>query len=441
MSGEECTERSEKLQDLLEITSQEAGRESGFVKRASKLTAAIFVKSMVLGLLEKGDASLLDFVEVSSQLGVTISESGFAQRMNEGAVRLLRTMVQAGIEQLGELLTHDTDLFKGFSAVTIIDGTQVKLPESCADWFRGNGKTTSAASAKIQVGYEYLSGTFSALVVGNGRDPDQNCRLPVTLAKPGSLALFDLGYFKQTALAAIDAAKAFFVTRLQTQTALYWQAADQQPADVITHIEQQQQDCGEVTAYLGAKARLRVRIVYRRLPAHQVAKKRRHAQRLAKKNKRTCSPRHLQFLAWQVCITNVPISRWSANQVLLVYRLRWQIELVFKLWKSHAQLTTVRCERPERVACLLYAHLLGMLLFYWLIAPARADSLLTELSPVKAFNLLQKAMPTLIRRIAAGWQTVANRLARFYSDLARFAQKSSRPQMPSTRQRLLSEGI
>lgn len=441
MSEQEFIERSEKLQDFLEITSRQAGRESGFVKRASKLSAAVFVKSMVLGLLGKGDASLTDLVEVSSKLGVNISESGFAQRMNKAAVSMLRELVQAGIAQLGELVTHDSALFKGFSTVNIIDSTQIKLAESCAGWFRGNGKTTSTASAKIQVCYEYLTGTFSALEVGNGRTPDQNCTLPVDLAKANSLTLMDLGYFKQGLLAAIDAAQAFFVTRLQTQTALYCQASDEQQMDIITQIEQQGSDCGEVSAYLGAKARLLVRIVYRRLPAQEVAKKRRHAQRLAKKNKRTCSARHLQFLAWQLCITNVPISRWSASQVLLVYRLRWQIELVFKLWKSHAKLTTVRYERPERVACLLYAHLLAMLIFYWLIAPARCASPLSELSSVKAFKLLQKAIPSLIHRIARHWRHVANRLARFYRDLARFAQKSNRRKTPSTRQRLLAQGI
>ena len=130
MSENEFTKRSEKLQDFLEITSRQAGRESGFVKRASKLTAAVFVKSLVLGLLEKGDASLSDLVQVSAKLDVKISESGLAQRMNERAVTMLRGLVQAGIEQLGELLTHDKRLFSGFSAVNIIDSTQVKLPDN-----------------------------------------------------------------------------------------------------------------------------------------------------------------------------------------------------------------------------------------------------------------------------------------------------------------------
>ncbi|MEP7287747.1 MAG: IS4 family transposase, partial [Chloroflexota bacterium] len=334
MSDQEFTQYSERLQDFLEITSREAGRDSGFVQRTSKLTAAMFVKTIVLGLLGKGEASLTELVEVSARLGVDISESGFAQRMNAGAVRLLRQLVQAGIAQLGEHLTHDKWLFKTFSAVHIIDSTQVKMPDSCAGMFRGNGKTTPTASAKIQVSYEYLSATFTALSVGNGRDPDQRCPFPVEQATPGSVLLFDLGYFKQEVLAAIHAAHAFFVTRLLTQTALYWQAADAEQADVIGHIERQRQSSGEVHVYLGRTSRLPVRVVYQALPPGQVAQKRRRAQRLAKEQHRAVSAHHLRCLAWQLCITNVPTTRWSASQVLVVYRLRWHIELIFKLWKS-----------------------------------------------------------------------------------------------------------
>jgi hypothetical protein len=361
--------------------------------------------------------------------------------MNDRAVTMLRQLVQAGIEQLGERITHDKRLFKGFKAVNIVDSTQIRLPESCGLMFRGNGEGTAKASVKIQVSYEYLSGTFNALSIGNGRDPDQNCTFPVEYAIADSVTLFDLGYFKQGALAAIHQAKAFFVTRLQTQTALYWQLVDERQADVIGYIEQQKQPSGEVLVYLGAKARLPVRVIYHSLPDEQVAKKRRQAQRNAKKNKRVCSERLLRFLAWHMCVTNVPATRWSVSQVLLVYRLRWQIELIFKLWKSQAKLSTLRYDRPERVACLLYAHLLGLLIFYWLIAPYRAPTDCTELSPVKAFKLLQTAIPPLIRRIAAGWQKVPSRLARFYRDLARFAQKSIRLKNPSTRLRLLREGV
>ncbi len=140
-------------------------------------------------------------------------------------------------------------------------------------------------------------------------------------------------------------------------------------------------------------------------------------------------------------MTNVPASRWNASQVLLVYRVRWQIELVFKLWKSQAKLTTMRYQRPERIACVLYAHLLGLLLFYWIISPYRSLRDTSELSPVKAFKLCQKMLPVLIQHLATDWDAVAHTLSQFVRDLEDFAQSSKRRKTPSTRQRLLAQGI
>jgi len=50
---------------------------------------------------------------------------------------------------------------------------------------------------------------------------------------------------------------------------------------------------------------------------------------------------------------------------LVVARVRWQIELLFKLWKSHAYLDAWRSANPWCILCELYAKLLGMLLFRW----------------------------------------------------------------------------
>ncbi len=266
---------------------------------------------------------------------------------------------------------------------------------------------------------------------------DQKCTFPVDFAQAGSLTLFDLGYFNQAALAAIANAQAFFVTRLNTQVALYWVAEDPKAADILGYLEAQPEGMGEVSVFLGDHTRL----IYRRLPDKQVAEKCRKAWRNAHKKGRMCSAARLRAFAWQLCVTNVPLSRWTPHHVLQVYRLRGQIELIFKLWKSQAKLTTIRAHRPARVLCLLYAHLLGLLIFQALIAPYRALSEDIELSPVKAFHFFQAALPSLIRRIADGWSTVTYRLSRFTQKIARFAQKSHRPHAPSTRHSFLRQGI
>jgi hypothetical protein len=249
------------------------------------------------------------------------------------------------------------------------------------------------------------------------------------------LTLFDLGYFKLATLKAISAVGAWFITRLHPQTTVYWQATDPHSADVLGYLERQAAAVGEVTVYLGVDDRVPVRLVFSRLSDKQLAQKRRKARQNAKRKQRPCSATHLRWLAWHICITNLPAVRLSAQQVLLVYHLRWQIELVFKLWKSHAHLTTVRFTTPAHVTCLLYAHLLSLLLFQWLIAPFRFSKS-GELSPVKAFKRFQTFVPKLSRRIARGWHAVPACLARFFNDLQRLAQKTTRLKSPSTYQAL-----
>jgi hypothetical protein len=47
-------------------------------------------------------------------------------------------------------------------------------------------------------------------------------------------------------------------------------------------------------------------------------------------------------------------------------RVRWQVELLFKLWKSHGRIDEWRSEKPWRILCEIYMKLLGMLIHHWI---------------------------------------------------------------------------
>ena len=49
------------------------------------------------------------------------------------------------------------------------------------------------------------------------------------------------------------------------------------------------------------------------------------------------------------------------------WRARWQIELLFKLWKSHGHIDESRSGKPWRVLCEVYAKLLAMVVQHWLL--------------------------------------------------------------------------
>jgi hypothetical protein len=73
----------------------------------------------------------------------------------------------------------------------------------------------------------------------------------------------------------------------------------------------------------------------------------------------------LRLADWTIVLTNVPQDLLSVQEVLVLVRCRWQIELRWKLWKEHGKLDTWRSYKPERVLTEIYAKLLGLVITHW----------------------------------------------------------------------------
>lgn len=66
-------------------------------------------------------------------------------------------------------------------------------------------------------------------------------------------------------------------------------------------------------------------------------------------------------------ITNVAAEQLSLDEALVLQRLRWQIELLFKIWKQEGQVDQWRSKKPWRILTEAYAKLLGLLIEHWLV--------------------------------------------------------------------------
>jgi hypothetical protein len=64
-------------------------------------------------------------------------------------------------------------------------------------------------------------------------------------------------------------------------------------------------------------------------------------------------------------LTNVPQAQLAVEEALVLLRVRWQIELLWKLWKQHGKLDTWRSYKPERILTEIYAKLLGLVITHW----------------------------------------------------------------------------
>jgi len=424
------------LQYLLSDFSQGHARPTRFVQRKSPLNGAVFVQSMVLGGMKK-EVSLPRLAQISGTLGVPISAAGFDQRIDAEAVELLKRVFQETLRQAAGARSLDIALLARFSAVYLIDSTQVSLAPALAGDYPGSGGSASPAALKLQTLYELLSGTFTAIEVGAATVPDQTCRLHVEHSQPGALHLFDLGYFNQATLAELADRGAYFITRLEHQTGLFSDEQQPQRLQLLTLLRQLPGDRLEQTVQLGSKAHLPVRLLLVRLPQAEVEQRRRKAIAKHKAHGRMPTADYLELLAYQFFVTNVPADWLSFDHLLLLYRVRWQVELVFKLWKSQAGLAEIGPWRKARVEAQLYARLIGLTLFYHWSAPCRWQAG-KELSLPKAFARLQEQIGAFLRAIRRGWRGVYALLKRLSAQWTTFDLKTHRRKHPSTLHQLLA---
>jgi hypothetical protein len=123
----------------------------------------------------------------------------------------------------------------------------------------------------------------------------------------------------------------------------------------------------DVPIPLGAAHHLPARLLVRHVPAPVAEQRRHHLREEARRKGQPLSPRRLALAEWTLLITNVPAGLLSATEALVLVRARWQVERLFKLWKSHGLLDESRSGKPWRRLCELYAKMLALLLQHWLL--------------------------------------------------------------------------
>ena len=115
----------------------------------------------------------------------------------------------------------------------------------------------------------------------------------------------------------------------------------------------------ETTVWLSTTlGRFPVRLIAKALPQEMADHARQRARTRAKKQGRTLRDETLYACGFMLLLTNLPAAQWTAAQVLDLYRLRWQVEVLFHRWKSLLSLAHLRAHDPRMVQTYLLAKLL-----------------------------------------------------------------------------------
>jgi len=394
------------------------------------------VQTLILGCLDREQTSLRLWSEVAQELGCDITASSLDERLTYRLVGVLYEVLQGCIGHQLVVPQLPIKQLEELSRMLIIDSTAIQLPSALKDEFHGRSDV-ALGQLKLQVCYDYLAGQVCLLEMREGVEPDQVFHDWLAQMEAQALFIFDLGYFSQAVLDTLNRGQAYFLTRYQSQTNLY-EPETGAAIDLEAYLQQTTKTWIEMEVLLGAQVKTNVRLLARRVHPQELEARRRRAKREALKKGRTPSPRSLFLCDWEILVTNLP-AHWTIQQVFDLYRVRWQIELLFKGWKSYLEVNVLGSYRAERVLCQLFASLIGAILCQATFALLRFSG--SETSFFKSIHIIRRfiaRLPAIIRRHWFGILAWGRDLC---SAILKFGQQQNLEASPSSLRRLIYWGL
>ena len=331
------TQVMELLQGLLEEPMDVLARETGCVKRERKFSGSTLLSSLVLTVLRTPKPKPRDYRTTAAQLGVDVTENAIAQRFTHELVKFLEAALKRVVSHVLITEAPPIELLGRFTQVVIGDSTTITLPDEYAEQFPGCGGThgSGKAALKIQVLWDLRHGRLQILLEP-GRASDAKSPITELPLPAGSLSIFDLGYFSVDRFERVEQAEGYWLSRLQHGTTVC--DATGKPVALRKFLAKNaQRGVVDVRVQLGEK-RLPCRLLAVHVSPEIAARRRQKVREKALDHGREPSQEYLQLQEWTIFVTNCPPSLLSWKEVVVLYRARWQIERLFKLWKSYNRL-------------------------------------------------------------------------------------------------------
>jgi len=248
--------------------------------------------------------------------------------------------------------------------VRLLDGTLIKEPG------RTGGLWRIHYSLQIPtLTCDHLELT-SAAGAGNGETLK---RFP---ARPGDLVLAGRGFCRAAGIEALHRQGADVIVRLNTSN-LPLDTLNRAPFPLLMRLRELS-EAGQVGDWpvmiRGSTPPLEGRLCAVRKSQQAILKGQRRIQRKAQQGGPAPKPETLEYACYVVVFTTLWTVEFPAREVLEWYRLRWQIELVFKRLKTLAQMGHLPKYEPASARAWLYGKLLVALLTQKLIHLGRAVS-------------------------------------------------------------------
>lgn len=416
------------LQQLFSTVAEEAARATGCIQRPTgKFTGASLCQTLVFGVLEQPLPHLRSWCQAAAGLGIAVTPQALDQRLNARTAAMLEAVLAQAITQAVQAQGETVPLLERFCGVYLQDCTQLALPSTLAEQWPGCGNQNGeTASVKLGVRLEVSRGQLQGPVLVPGRVHDRAAVADLPPLPARSLRIADLGFFSLAELAAHAARGAYYLTRIQAGTTVF--TADGRKHTLLALLQQQRGRVVDLPVQLGASQRLPCRLLAVPVPATTAAQRRTRLLEDGERRGQPVPPERLALAAWTILATNVPPDQLTVTEALVLARLRWQIELLFKGWKTGSRhIATWRTTHPDKLRCELFAKLLAAVVEHWLLVTTCWA--LPDRSLEQARLAIRSFAAALLGALASARQLrqVLGALARRCQTVCRIPPRSGRP--------------
>ncbi len=399
----------------------ELAQKSKFIQRyGGKITAKDFLEIMVFNDKNLKKQSLNDLsIDFLESHNIRLRKQSINERINDKAVDFIKQV-------LGEVLKAQIKIEKGefrhFNRLLIKDSTSFQLNEALSDSYPGSGGGGSAAGIRFQFEFDYLKGAILDLSLHAFNEPDAtDSKKTLERIQAKDLILRDLGYMNLGVLKAIDAKGAYYLSRLNVSTKVYERQGEAYKEISFRALRQRMLEEGttvkELEVYAG-RQKLKSRLVMYLLPETIYQRRLNRHKAINQKKQRGQVAKEIKGRAhFNLFLTNTREDQISKEQIWSLYRLRWQIELVFKIWKSLVELDKIKKVKKARLELYFYSKLLLIILGWQVLRQVSAWLYRYEkkaLSIMKSYKSILKKLTTQGLEILTKVDCLKEILLKFY---------------------------
>ena len=351
---------------LCELTIDRIAREKKFMIRKGKVPPSCFVNTLLFNEIDMANTSLPDLTADLNQVyNIDISKEAMHKKFTPGCVEFFKALLTELL--CGQLSKETTGsaLPLHFAHIKIKDSTKFSLPDNYNDDYKGFGNFSKKKGLmSLQYEYDLVSSSWLSFEMTKGLRNDQiDSTETVGSITKGDLHVRDLGYITPTYLSAVVDKEAFFLNRLPPQCLILtknmkhldWKKTD-------AHFKKHALTSLELDVLIYEKNKIPCRLLIE--PVSDIEYCRRLKKAVEKTKSRGSVPSELLkiTLKYNLFITNVSANILPFEVIKKTYYLRWQIELVFKTWKSFFKIDRIKKVKKERLECQLLAKLMWILI-------------------------------------------------------------------------------